>query len=90
LQLDFLRTKWSDKNPNRETRLAHVWVPGEKTTGRIVKKFGFMSVRILSFNAIHSVIKKMFHKGPVATMGPVRNGIFYFWIFFNETLHIRP
>jgi hypothetical protein len=23
-----------------------------------------MSVRILSFNAIHSVIKKMFHKGP--------------------------
>jgi hypothetical protein len=35
----------------------------------IVKKFGFssiMSVRILSFNAIHSVIKKMFHKCPVA------------------------
>jgi hypothetical protein len=24
-----------------------------------------MSVRILTFNAIHSVIKKMFHKGPV-------------------------
>jgi hypothetical protein len=22
-------------------------------------------------------------------MGPVRNGIFYFWIFFNETGHIR-
>jgi hypothetical protein len=34
----------------------------------------FMSVRILGFNAIHLVI-----------MGPVRNGIFYFWIFFNET-----
>jgi hypothetical protein len=26
----------------------------------------FMSVRIISFNAIHSVIKKTFHKGPVA------------------------
>jgi TRAP-type mannitol/chloroaromatic compound transport system permease small subunit len=26
----------------------------------------FMSVRILSFDAIHSVIKKMLHKGPVA------------------------
>jgi hypothetical protein len=37
-----------------------------------------MSVRILSFNAIHPVIKKMFHKCPVAAMGPVRNGIFYF------------
>jgi hypothetical protein len=21
-------------------------------------------------------------------MGPVRNGIFYFWMFFNETWHI--
>jgi hypothetical protein len=29
----------------------------------------FMSVRILSFNAIHSVIKKMFHKCLVATNG---------------------
>jgi hypothetical protein len=51
--------------------VAHVWVLGAKTTGPIVKKFGFslhlifMSVRILSFNAIHSGIKKMFHKGPV-------------------------
>jgi hypothetical protein len=36
----------------------------------------FSAVRILSFNAIDSVIKKMFHKGPVAAMGPVRNGIF--------------
>jgi hypothetical protein len=26
----------------------------------------FMSVRILSFNAIHLVIRMMFHKGPVA------------------------
>jgi hypothetical protein len=40
--------------------------------GPIVKKFGFflnlifMPERILSFNAIHSVIKKMFHKDPVA------------------------
>jgi hypothetical protein len=48
-----------------------------------------MSVRILSFNAIHSVIKKMFHKGPLPIfMGPVINGVFYFWIFFNETAYI--
>jgi hypothetical protein len=48
----------------------------------------FMSVRI-SFNVIHSVIKKMFHKGPVAA-NAVRNGIFYLWIFFNETWHMDP
>jgi hypothetical protein len=29
----------------------------------------FMSVRILSFNAIHSVIKKMFHKGSLPIYG---------------------
>jgi hypothetical protein len=29
----------------------------------------FISVRILSFNAIHSVIKKMFHKCQVAANG---------------------
>jgi hypothetical protein len=73
--------------------VAHVWVPGAKTTGPIVKKkfkfnLNFMSVRILSFNAIHSVIKTMFHKGPVAAN--VRNGIFYFWIFFNETCMGHP
>jgi hypothetical protein len=56
-----------------------------------VKKFGFSSisffrsVRMLSFNAIRPVIKKMFHKGP---RGQVRNGVFYFGIFFNETWHI--
>jgi hypothetical protein len=33
-----------------------------------------MSVRILSFNAIHSVIKKMFHKGPVAANGACQLG----------------
>jgi hypothetical protein len=26
---------------------------------------------------------------PGGNMGPVRNGIFYFWIFFNETWHVR-
>jgi hypothetical protein len=46
-------------------------VPGAKTTGPIVKVWFFlnlifMSVRILSFNASHSVIKRMFHKGPFA------------------------
>jgi hypothetical protein len=34
--------------------------------GWIEYSVALMSVRILSFNAIHSVIKKMFHKGPVA------------------------
>jgi hypothetical protein len=43
---------------------------------------------VVSFNAIHSVIKSMFHKGQLPPMGPVRNGIFYFWIFFNETWEI--
>jgi hypothetical protein len=40
--------------------VAHVWVPGAKTTGSIVFFFLnliFMSVRNLRFNAIHSVIK---------------------------------
>jgi hypothetical protein len=46
----------------------------------------FMSVRILSLNAIHSVLKKMFHKGPVAAMGAVRNGIFYFLDIFQRSL----
>jgi hypothetical protein len=50
--------------------VAHVWVPGAKTTGTIVKVLIFMSARILSFNAIYSVIKKMCHKkGPVAANG---------------------
>jgi hypothetical protein len=26
----------------------------------------------------------MFHKGPLPIMGPVRSGVFYFWIFFLE------
>jgi hypothetical protein len=47
-------------------------VPGAKTTEADCEKVCFflnaifMSVRILNFNAIHTVIKKMFHKGPVA------------------------
>jgi hypothetical protein len=65
--------------------VAHVWVPGAKRF--FFLNLIFMSVRILSLNAIHSVIKKMFHEGPVAAAA-VRNGIFYFWIFFNETWHI--
>jgi hypothetical protein len=41
-----------------------------------------MTVRILSFNAIHSVIKKMFHKGPVAAnVGPSEMGYFIFGYF---------
>jgi hypothetical protein len=49
----------------------------QKLLGRSRKSFWFflnlifMSARILSFNANHSVpvIKKMFHKGPVAANG---------------------
>jgi hypothetical protein len=47
-----------------------------------------MSEIILSFNAIHSVIKTMFHKGPVAAMGPVRNGILFFDIFQRNFAHL--
>jgi hypothetical protein len=43
-------------------------------------------VRILGFNAIHSVIKKVFHKGTVAAMGLVRNAIFYFLGYFLTKL----
>jgi hypothetical protein len=73
--------------------VAHVWVPVAKTTGPIVKiwfflNLIFMSVRILSFNTIQSVIKKMFHKGPVAANGACQKWQFYFWIFFNETWRI--
>jgi hypothetical protein len=73
--------------------VAHVWLPGAKTTGPIAKvcfflNVIFMSVIIFSFNAIHSVIKNMFHKVQLPPMGPVRKGIFCFWIFFNETWHI--
>jgi hypothetical protein len=29
------------------------------------------------------------HNGPFQMMGPVKNGVFYFFLFFNETLFIR-
>jgi hypothetical protein len=41
-----------------------------------------MSVRILGFNVIHSVIK--FTKVQLPPMGPVRNGIFYFGYFSTK------
>jgi hypothetical protein len=40
-----------------------------------------MSGRILSFNAIHSVIKKMFHKGPVAANEDCQIAYFIFGYF---------
>jgi hypothetical protein len=49
----------------------------------------FMSVRILSFNAIHSVIKKMFHKGPVAANGACqKRHILFFDIFKPNLAHV--
>jgi hypothetical protein len=72
--------------------IAHVWVPGAKTTGPIVKKVWFflnlifMSVRILSFNAIHSVIKKMFHKSPVAANGACQKWHILFLDIFQRNL----
>jgi hypothetical protein len=51
----------------------------------------FMSVRILSFNAIHSVIKKMFHKGPVAAKGACQKwhtGILFLDIFHRNLAHM--
>jgi hypothetical protein len=47
----------------------------------------FMSVRILSFNAIYSVIKKMFHKGPVAANGGAgQKWHILFWDIFQRNL----
>jgi hypothetical protein len=70
--------------------VAHVWVPGAKTTGPIAKKFFLdlilMSVIILSFNAIHSVIKKMLHKGPVAANGACQKWHILFLDIFQLNL----
>jgi hypothetical protein len=44
-----------------------------------------MPVRILSFNAIHSVIKKMFHKGPVAVNWTFLSGMAYFIFGYFST-----
>jgi hypothetical protein len=43
-------TAWHQPIVHFCSSVAHVWVPGGKTTG---------SVRILSFNVLHSVIKKI-------------------------------
>jgi hypothetical protein len=54
-----------------------------------------MSVRNLSYNAIHSQFRN--YKKDVSQRSiymymyqfePARNGVFYFWIFFNEIWHI--
>jgi hypothetical protein len=45
-----------------------------------------MSGRILSFNAIHSVIKKMFHKGPVAADGAYKKWHILFLDIFQQNL----
>jgi hypothetical protein len=62
------------------------WADCEKV--RFFLNLIVLSVRILSFNPIYLVIKKLFHKGPLPIMGPVRNGVFYFWIFLNEIWYI--
>jgi hypothetical protein len=49
-----------------------------------------MSVRILSFNAIHSVIKKMFHKGSVAVNGACQKWhILFLDIFQRNLAHLK-
>jgi hypothetical protein len=47
-----------------------------------------MSVRILSFNAIHSVIKKMFHKGPLPIYGACQKWRILFLNIFSTKLGI--
>jgi hypothetical protein len=52
--------------------VAHVWVPGAKATGPIAKKF------FSEINTIHSVIEKMFHKGPFPNHGACQKWCFIF------------
>jgi hypothetical protein len=60
------------------------WADGEKVWFFI--NLIFMSVRILSFNAIHSVIKKMFHKGPVAASAACQEWHILFLDIFSTKL----
>jgi hypothetical protein len=46
----------------------------------------FMSVRILNFYAIHSVIKKMFHKGPLPIYGTCQKWRILFLDMFQQNL----
>jgi hypothetical protein len=49
----------------------------------------FMSVRISSFNAIHSVIKTLFHKGPLPNYGACQNWcILSLYIFQRNLAHL--
>jgi hypothetical protein len=71
--------------------VAHICVPGAKTTGPIAKVWFFlnlifMSVIILSFNAIHSVIKKMFHKGQLPNYGACQKWRNLFLDIFQRNL----
>jgi hypothetical protein len=45
-----------------------------------------MSVRILGFNVIRTVIKKMFHKGPVAANGACQKWHILFLDIFQRNL----
>jgi hypothetical protein len=45
-----------------------------------------MSVRILSFNAIHSVTKKMFHKCPVDANGGLSETAYFIFGYFSTKL----
>jgi hypothetical protein len=71
--------------------VAHVLVPGAKNYWADCEKVCFflnlifMSVIILSFNAIHSVIKK-FHKGLVAANGACQKWHILFWGIFQRNL----
>jgi hypothetical protein len=77
--------------------VTHVWIPGAKTTGPIVKKFGF------SFNKSNVYASENFkfqcdafsNKKDVSQRSSCRQwglsemAYFIFLIFFNETWHIR-
>jgi hypothetical protein len=69
--------------------VAHVWVPGATTQWADCEKVSFflnlifMSVIILRFNAIHSVIKKMF---PFAADGAYQKWHILFLDIFQRNL----
>jgi hypothetical protein len=71
--------------------VALVWVPGANTTGPIVKKFGFSSTQFFYVSENFKFQCDPFSNkmGPVAANRACHKWQFYFWIFFNETWHIR-
>jgi hypothetical protein len=42
-----------------------------------------MSVKVLGFNAIHSVIKKVFHKGPFTNLWGLSKMVYFIFGYFS-------